>query len=652
MKKRLALAFLFATLTLAGCGGGGGSAGTPAGSTATTTSSTTATTTTTTTTATPGVNTSVASIVISSNVPTLKADGTAIATVTVLALSSGNASVNGATLTLSATNGVVLAAQSVVTTAAGASFTVMANAADQTNRSSVITASCSGCTAAPATTQISITGASLTAGVSGTVALIVGGAANTLTATVKSVNGAAIANVPVTFASTDPAILGMPSASVLTNAVGIASVAVSGLSVGNASVNVSALGNATTQAYSVALAASSLSITSPANNTAIVTSTPQTIVASAPGATAVTFTSTQGTFGNGLLSQTMPVVANSASATLTATQGGTISITLNDNLLRLTNLVLKASPPVSSVNKILLNSSATSLPISTLTNQSSVTLSATAIYNNGTTDQAVANVPITFSQTGGQVNDQLTPALAFTNSSGIATATFIAGNSASIPSGISIKATVQGTAVRTGTTPSSNDAVLTIGGQALSVAFGAATEIGENTDKTLYLQSYSVQVTDANNNPVANQKVTLKIQPVAFSIGPQCTILATYCSEDLNGNGSLDVGEDGVRKPTTETTTGSCPVTANQVGGTLDSSLTPQNSDGGSVPSTVTTDANGVAPFTFTYLKASAFWIVNKLTATVSSNGTETSKSTVFRLVATQPDVKPICLLPASPFTF
>jgi hypothetical protein len=80
--------------------------------------------------------------------------------------------------------------------------------------------------------------------------------------------------------------------------------------------------------------------------------------------------------------------------------------------------------------------------------------------------------------------------------------------------------------------------------------------------------------------------------------------------------------------------------------------LTPQNSDGGSVPSTVITDVNGVAAFNFTYLKGSAFWVVNKLTATVSSNGTETSKSTIFRLPASVPDVGPPCHLSASPYSY
>jgi hypothetical protein len=312
---------------------------------------------------------------------------------------------------------------------------------------------------------------------------------------------------------------------------------------------------------------------------------------------------------------------------------------------------------VSAANKILLNASQTTVPLSLAGgNQNSLTLTARAISSNGITDQAVANVPIQFSMTGGpSAGEFLSPALVYTNSSGVAVATFTSGTTASISNGITVNAAIQGTGVKTGVSPSSNDAFLTVGGQALSVAFGASSELGESADKTLYIQAYSVQVTDANNNPVPNQLVTLKMRPIAFSLGTPCNITATYCSEDVNGNGSLDLGEDGTRTATTTATAGSCPATAPAAAGSLDTNLTPSNSDGGGIPATVTTDVNGTAAFNLTYLKGSALWIVDKLTATVSSNGTETSKSSIFRLPASIVDF-PLppgnCLLPASPYSF
>jgi uncharacterized metal-binding protein len=600
---------------------------------------------------------------VNSSSTTLNADGTSKVTLTVYALTSGNASVADATIELAATNGVILSAPSVVTTASGATVTMIATSADQTNRISTVTASCTGCAAAPVSTQVTVVGASITLANAGSTSLIVGGVSSTLSATVKSFSGTPLVGIPVSFSATDSLILGLSHSSVPTNSAGVASVAVSGKGAGSAIVNVSALGNAKSQTYTSGAPAAVLAVTSPANNSVMVTNLPQEIVVSAPtGATKITFTANRGSFSvSGTNSQTVAVTSGTASATLTVAQSGTTTVTVTDNLspVHSANLTLVVSPPVSAANKVLLAPSMTTLPISVVGgSQNSLTVTARAVKSDGTTDEAVANVPIEFAMTGGPgAGEFLTPALAYTNSSGEAVATFTSGTAASISNGISVSAKIQGTSVQTGTSPSNNNVLLTIGGQALSVAFGPASVLGESTDKTLYIQAYSVQVTDANNNPVANQVVTLRLRPVAFSLGGACTVTDTYCSEDYNGNGSLDTGEDGVRIATTVETAAACPNTALTVaaadllGGTHDTFLTPSNSDGGSVPSTVTTDVTGVAAFNLTYLKGSAFWVVNRLTATVSSVGTETSKSTIFRLAASKPDVEP-CSLPASPYSY
>lgn len=643
MKILKCVAGAFIAAVLAACGGGGGNASAPI------------IVPTTPTTPTVAPNSTVATIRINSSASVLNADGTSSLTFTIFALASGNGSVVGAKVDLAATNAVILSKSSVVTTETGATVTLVAVSSDQTNRISTLTASCAACTASPASSQVKIAGASIALSSTGGPALLVGGSSAGLSATVKDVFGIAMPGVTVSFATTDAGVLGLSAPTAVTNASGVATVAVLGAGSGSASINATALGNAKTQAYTSGVASAVLSTTSPANNSVLVTSVAQTIVVSAPGATTVTFATTRGTFSNGATSQSVNVAGGTASGVLTSSQAGTATITIVDSLSRSANLSLIISPPVSSVNKILLNASQTSLPVASATGtQSSITLTARAVLFDGATDQSVANVPIEFATSGGPGGGEfLAPAIAFTNSAGFAVATFTAGSAASIPNGIVISAKVQGSAVRTGVSPSNNDALLTIGGQALSVAFGPASVLGESSDKTLYIQAYSVQVADANNNPVANQVVTLRMRPVAFSLGGACTVTATYCSEDVNGNGSLESAtEDGVRTTTSDSTTGSCPITAPAVTGTKDGNLTPQNSDGGSVPATVVTDTKGIAAFDLTYLKGSALWVVNKLTASVSSNGTETSKSTVFRLAASVPDVDPKCTLPPSPYSF
>lgn len=641
------------TLTLLACGGGGGNPGTPLSGPNLAASGTAA------------ADSTVALISINASSAVLNADGTSSVTLTLYALTSGNASVVGATINLAATNGVILSAPSVVTTATGANgstgatVTMTAASSDQTNRVATVTASCIACLAAPSTTQVSVVGASIALTSTSSTSLIVGGAKSSVMVTVKNFSGETISGADVSFAATDPSILGLSATSVKTNSFGIAQVDVSALASGTAIVNVSALGDAKSQSFTTGLPAVVLAITSPADNSVLVTNDSNVIVVSAPvAATSVTFATTVGTFANGLTSQSVAVAGGMASATLKASQAGTARVTVIDTLFNTANVTLIVSPPVSAANKMLLSASQTTVPLSVAGgNQNSLTLTARAIASNGVTDQAVSNVPILFSMTGGPgAGEFLSPALKYTDSSGVAVATFTAGTSASISNGISVTAAIQGTAVKTGTLPSGNNVLLTVGGQALSVAFGSASVLGESSDKTLYIHAYSVQVTDANNNPVTNQLVTLRMRPVAFSLGTNCTPSATYCSEDVNGNGSLDVGEDGVRTVTTAATAGSCPLALPPVTGALDTNLTPPNSDGGGVPATVTTDINGTAAFNLTYLKGSAIWLVDKLTATVSSNGTEASTSKIFRLPGSIPDLyppdSPKCLLPDSTYAF
>jgi len=657
------VAGLAVATVLTACGGGGGSGSGPA-----TTASAPVVV--------PTANATVASITINTTSAALNADGTSTKTFTIFALTSGNAVVSGATIDLSATNGVIISTPSVVTTTSGATVTMTAASADQTNRISTLTASCKNCLAGDATSLVTVTGASIVLTNSGSSSLINGGASSTLSALVKDVSGVAMpAGISVSFASTDPLVLGLGATTVPTNSFGIATVSVSGLTTGSASINVTALGNAKAQAFNSAPAASLLVVTSPANNDTMVTGGQKPITVSAPGASNVIFATTLGIFDNGLASKTVAVVGGTASVTLTSSQAGTATINVRDDLStpRTTSLSLVISPPIA--NRITLTSLATTLPVSTATNQSSVTVKAHAEFDSGTGYQSVANIPIVFTMQGGpSAGERLTNALVYTDSAGNATTTFIAGISATDSNGISISAKVNGSetpgpVVQTGTSPSSSNLQLIIGGQALSVAFGSATGLLESTDLALYTMAYRVQVTDSGNNPVDKATVSLRMRPVAFSLGSACTVTATYCSEDWNGNGSLDIGEDGVRIPTSVATAGSCPNTSATVvaanttavaavlaaGGlapTKDTNLTPSNSDGGSVPATVITGPDGTASFTLTYLKNSAYWLVNKLTATVSSNGTETSNSTIFRLTALEKDVKPTCYLPPSPYSY
>lgn len=641
MKLRC-LSFLLVAATALGltaCGGGGGN------SSASSSSST------------GGGATTIASILIDTSKSAISTDGVDSAIVTIRALDVSNALVKGAALAVSGTGNIVLSASSVTTDASTgiATITVSANSADQSARTATIRVACSGCTTV--SKDISVQGASLT--LSQTATSVAVGATTTLTATIKDVNGQGRSGVLVSFASTDTNLATVADATATTNSSGVASTLVSGVAAtAGVNINVAAIGNSKSATYSVTAAAASLSIVSPSNNALLVTGANQTVSVSVPvGVTQVNFSSTIGS----VTPSTAAVSSGTASAVFSSAQAGVATITASatSGAVNLSSsVVVNVSPPVSAASKLLLTSGQTTLGLKSGSNTPSVRISARAVTQVGSSDQGVANVPVNFSMTGGPgAGEYLSVSTAYTDAAGYAYADFYSGTAASSLNGIDIKAAIVGSAVATGIAPSSNDLLLTIGGQALSVAFGEASVLRENADKTLYIMDYSLVVTDANGNPVPNVAVNLRVAPIAFSTGTPCTVVATYCSEDHNQNGSLDLNEDGFRRALSNnlsdiSTCTSAINTGTEITGTIDQLLTPQNSTAGALPSSVTVGADGTGKFSLTYLKASALWIVDRITATVSSSGTESSSSTIFRLPATTSDSGSTCYLPSSPFRY
>jgi len=88
-----------------------------------------------------------------------------------------------------------------------------------------------------------------------------------------------------------------------------------------------------------------------------------------------------------------------------------------------------------------------------------------------------------------------------------------------------------------------------------------------------------------------------------------------YANEDFNRNLILDAGEDVGLDPCHG-----------------DGELTPPSSAAGTLPSTVTTDENGLANFDLVYLKSSGWWIQVEVTASTLVLGTETTSSLGMRL--------------------
>jgi pyruvate/2-oxoglutarate dehydrogenase complex dihydrolipoamide acyltransferase (E2) component len=107
----------------------------------------------------------------------------------------------------------------------------------------------------------------------------------------------------------------------------------------------------------------------------------------------------------------------------------------------------------------------------------------------------------------------------------------------------------------------------------------------------------------------------------------------------------MDPGEDGFRK---HYLTG----LVEAAGGTRNGKLTPLNSDGGSVPQSVITDATGSATFNLEYVKDSAIWTIDRIRATAVVQGTEAISTRYLQLIASDTDVSPTSCFLTAPYSF
>ncbi|MCC5851188.1 MAG: Ig-like domain-containing protein [Alkalimonas sp.] len=214
---------------------------------------------------------------------------------------------------------------------------------------------------------------------------------------------------------------------------------------------------------------------------------------------------------------------------------------------------------------------------------------------------------------------------ATTNSQGVATTSFTAD--------LSTGAGVEGenliiTASLVSDASISDATDIAVGGRTLFFRFGTGN-IVESPSPSLYRKEFSVIVTDSSGNPVANQPlnvaavslryrkgVWIKDPPPPESFKIWVPSVAAHCeSEDVNFNGILDDGED--------------------LNG--DGQLTPGNL--ATVPSTITSNSDGIAVFHVTYPRDVAPWLDVRLQVSGFAAGTENISYREFGLPVAAADV-------------
>jgi len=233
---------------------------------------------------------------------------------------------------------------------------------------------------------------------------------------------------------------------------------------------------------------------------------------------------------------------------------------------------------------------------------------------------------------GGQLN----PASSKSNSAGIASVTFTAGENATQVDDIRVIAQVKNTSIN-------DDLRLTVVKRALNITIGTSNEVIIKPLGTQYAMPFIVQVSDGSGNPLEDATVKLSIRPLSYGKGNvvlvneagleydalienwsadywQRSRTHIFCtSEDLNGNRILDA--DG---STTEDINGNGsldpqdPASLAAVEGNDYATLS-----GGSL----STDSNGSGFFEMIYPASNSWWSFVEITARAEALGAEAEDS-------------------------
>lgn len=547
---------------------------------------------------------------------TVQSDSSDSATITATVLDGNKAVVEGVTVTFSA-NGGQINASSVDTDENGqAEILFSCGTVDKTNQTVTITAQIEGLDAI--TIPIPIKGTTITLFSGETTSIAVGESPEILTVLAQDAGGSPIYDALLTLSATPAGIVSLSKDTGVTDLAGEFEVSVTGNQAGDVTITVEGLGTTATQTYTVDSSGAVFGIVSPEEDPcSLFTDQYLTITVNSPNGHNVQFATTVGLLSDDDESDQSVVTADgsdgSASAVLRSSQAGIATVQVFDatDSSITDSLTVAIATPWSGVGLISLQISATVVAPSTGDTSNSITLFATVRDHWG---DVVSGVPVVFSiedPTAG--GEYIFPVIAYTNDHGVATSRFTSGSLATDANGITVKAAVVDTEI------DDDSAKIVIGGTAGSVSIGSSTKISSNETDTSYILPMSVLVADSNGNPVSGAKVSLNLWPSKYHVGYWFDNgdkwVVDYTSygnnnEDENRNLILDAGED-----------------LNH-----DGELTPPNSAAGTLPTTVTTDENGVGNFNLVYLKSSAVWIEDELIASTLVWGTETVATLTFTL--------------------
>jgi hypothetical protein len=379
---------------------------------------------------------------------------------------------------------------------------------------------------------------------------------------------------------------------------------------GTDTIQASALG--ATGTVTLSISSSNFAFTTPLPDAEVPLNTPQPVTVHweesglpVPDGRTVNFFATRGTLS---APSVITVNGDTAPVTISSNQAGTAII--NASVTGGPSSQVRIEFFATSPDSLVLQAFPTTLGVNATgsTAQQSI-ITAIVQDENG---NLVKNQTVSFSLqdiTGGSIF----PAFAVTDSFGRSSTVYTSSAVPSAQNGVIITAAVGAAQPK--------QVMLTVAQQALFVTLGTGNLILTPSDIQFALP-YSVLVTDANGNPVANATVELIVVPTRYrkgvyaQNGPPCTawgqVVSITCdSEDVNHNGVLDMS------PINEDMNNN---------GELD----PENA--ASVPGRVVTDASGFAFFNVVYAREFNSWLEVDLRARATVTGSEGLSHAVFFL--------------------
>jgi hypothetical protein len=637
MKSLFSFGIILATLLITSCGGSGDTILNPGGG--------------------PLGISEAASIQLIASSPQLQSDQFGLATVTITAIAKdvNNNVISGIPIVFSADNNGSLLIDPIAvpfTSGAGLATAELSNSVgDARNRTINVSATDGNVVA---TISINVVGTSLT--ISGPAALAQNDSAP-YTIILADAGGVGIFSENVTVTSANGNAINPASMNLTTGVDGDATFTLTATQPGDDTITVTGLG--LTAARVVSVSGDSFTIAVPdAVNGELTLSPPMTsdhaVTATwlinnvAQANQQINFATTRGTLSVG---SAMTNAAGVATVMIGSTNAGPAQITAEiDSTGTTTGFPLEfvATNPASMT----LQASPTTVAIN---EQSEISATVRdAAFN------LVKNQTVEFVVTADDSNGQLLAGTAVTDSQGRATVFYRGGGVSGTPDGVTIQATVRGSA------PLVQGSVnLTVARKELDLVIGTGNEIFEPTTAS-FAQEWNVIVTDAVGNAVANSIVQVSIRSTNYYEGDLDVITpasggqswgfltaAQVCpDEDFvgNRNGSLDLvngvvgtGEDANGSGQLEA--GNVAVVAAVPPGA--STALPCASAGATGTSAdVTTNDQGIARVCVTWPQDHSWWVDTRIEARATASGSEFSSQQVFLLPALAEDINDISTAP------